>query len=78
MQVEHIRLISPGLKAHLVVNRLIVHPLSKLWFQIVNLHPYGADVSADAAPGEQSGACRGDGGAAAAEEVRPHNRYELD
>ena len=31
------------LKAHLVVNCskiLKVHPLSKFWFQIVNLHPY--------------------------------------
>ena len=24
----------------MVVNQLKVHPLSKIWFQIVNLHPY--------------------------------------
>ena len=43
VQVEqHIRLISPGLKAHLVVNQLNSTSLSKLWFQTSACTPYSA------------------------------------
>ena len=43
MQVEHIRL-TPGFESTWLVNLQPVEStsLSKLWFQIVNLHPYSA------------------------------------
>ena len=38
VQVEHIRL-TLVLKSTWFVNQLKVHPFSKFWFQIANLHP---------------------------------------
>ena len=31
----------------MVVNQLKVHPLSRLWFQNVNLHPYTSSAAAE-------------------------------